>query len=254
MEKKRIGGLSVLGQVLALSLILLSWNHFSSDKRSPESQNMQSQNPPEVSNIQPTSNTQIRKYDISQQSCSELTGLERADCFIELAIKEKDPKVCKSLEDIEFANRCVRHYATKYDPSACEAYGYADLDALKCWGEVAMEADKSEFCSVLEDEAPFHIQSLCWMEIALYKLTFNDTKEFWMCDKMPEPSFKRYCNIVLSQNASECENLGDIIWESDSFTEKCKQCIEKRPIDCKIFPNPNINKLRFIGDIGDGNG
>jgi|GEM_PF-6225813 len=239
---KRKAGRGGLKRILAISLLVIASACISPSAEKPRTK--------VGTKTETTAPKVVRKYDISVDSCEKLAGIERVDCYTELAIQRRDTGVCETLDDEFFKDRCIRHYALRFDPSKCEVYANDKVEGLTCWGEIALEANRTEFCAKLVDEPPLHLESICVFEASVYRFTNNFTEDRMAeCEPIPDPSIRRYCEALAAQDAGICADLGEIAWDSASFENKCRDCMGESPIKCKLIPDENAGKLRFSGDL-----
>ena len=251
--------IGILG-ILFVSFIVMSFSSNSpntNDKKKVEQETPSSQNQKinslsskDYNPISENTNPVItRKYEISDDSCNKLEGIEKVDCYTELAIQKKDNTVCGAINDGFYRKTCIRHYALKFDPASCEYFGNDSTDGFNCWGELAIELDDINYCDQLINVVPKLYQSMCRQDWVFFK-KYND-KSFTVtdqCEKIINPDIRKYCMGVSTGKSQYCDEIGNPDWTDLDLKKTCREC-EKRVIDCRLFIDEERGKIRAIQEM-----
>ncbi len=149
-----------------------------------------------------------KKESIDFSLCNEMERINmREDCYLNLALKERDPSICGKIEREQPRDRCYVEMVflneEEKDESICDKINnqYAkDLCYYDLMYSLAYEKDCFYLCdkieSILEKER-------CYFTYAHVK------KDFSICDKIQDKRFRKYCYsyIIEWSNLSICDEI-----------------------------------------------
>ncbi len=155
-------------------------------------------------------------YVEPEPTCEEITDSQKqAECYLELAIKNKDYFFCEQITSVEYADKCYISVAESLgNTDICDRVSDENLRE-KCYFWIAEGTGSDDFCAGITD---IDLQKICYVETA------EKTEDAKICEKIIDTHIRDKCYREVARVTNDVNLCEQIISQQESSINPKDEC------------------------------